>query len=328
MSACASRNAVVRSDLSPTESAPAVVRLENVPFFPDDTDQCGPSVLASVLQFWGKDVSPEQLKSEVYVQRLRGSLPMDMAPALQAHGLATHLIAGSFEDVKSALRAGRPLIAYLDFGTRAHPIGHYVVITGYDDRRRGLYIHSAKNKDKFASYRRFNRGWSDTDHWLLLAEPGVATDVVLSTLTASTAVSASGFNGRAPRFHASLTAKEYVELGAIYASQGKIDDANAQYKLALSVDKRFVPAWIGLGNNAFETKQYREAEKYFERALKINPDDPTANNNLAMSYVAQRRRLDRAQELATKALSSNLRPYATDTLTQIALLRADKTNER
>ncbi len=205
----------------------------NVPFYPDDTDQCGPSSLASILNFWGKNVTPAELKSEVYVKRLKGSLPMDMLPTLEAHGLSGEIISGSFENMKTELRSGRPLIAYLDFGTRHHPIGHYVVVTGYDDRRRGLYIHSSMKKDKFASYDRFNRGWKDTDHWLLLAQPTINSVVTRSTAAVDISSEEHHATNRAPRFHPALSADEYVQLGIIYAAQGKQEEAAAQYKLAL-----------------------------------------------------------------------------------------------
>ena len=327
MSACAPRATVSRST-GHAAAAELTVHLMTVPFYPDDTDQCGPSSLASILNFWGKNVTPAELKAEVYIKRLKGSLPMDMLPALEAHGLSGQIISGSFEDMKTELRSGRPLIAYLDFGTRRHPIGHYVVVTGYDDRRRGLYIHSSMKKDKFASYDRFDRGWKDTDHWLLLAMPATDTTVLRSTAAVNTESEKRAATNRAPRFRPALSADEYVQLGIIYASQGKKEEADAQYKLALEVDKRFAPAWIAIGNDAFESKNYQAAEKNFRRTLKIDPNNPAANNNLAMVYLAENRQLDRAEKLATKALSSNLQPYAYDTLAHIYLKRGDTTLAR
>jgi tetratricopeptide (TPR) repeat protein len=325
MGACAPRATVAHCDPQHDSSGvdSSVVHLVNVPFFPDNTDQCGPSSLASILNFWGKSVTPAELKSEVYVKRLGGSLPMDMLPALEAHGMQAHIISGSFEDMKTELRAGRPLIAYLDFGTRRHPIGHYVVVIGYDDHRRGLYIHSSLSRDKFASYRRFNRGWKDTDHWLLLASPTKGPTVARSTASVVAEATPSG-GKRMPAYHPALSAREYTELGTIYASEGNKQDATAQYKLALSVDKRYAPAWTALGNDAFEAKNFRAAENYFQHALKINPNDPTANNNLAMVYLERNKKLGRAEALATKALSSDLRPYAYDTLAHIYLRRGEE----
>ena len=40
-------------------------QLMTVPFYPDDTDQCGPAALASVLTFWGLRIHPQYLRDEV-----------------------------------------------------------------------------------------------------------------------------------------------------------------------------------------------------------------------------------------------------------------------
>lgn len=300
--------------LSPGERK--VVHLTNVPFYPNNTDQCGPASLASILNFWNKDVTPEELKSQVYVQRLHGSLPMDMLPALKHYGLDGKIISGSYESVKAELRAGRPLIAYLDFGTRSHPIGHYVVVTGYDDQRGGLYIHSAMRKDKFARYERFNRGWKDTDYWLLLASPSTS-NIIASTTT----VSQLPPTERSPHYQPKMSANEHIELGEIYSEQGNKAEALAQYKAALKVDKYSGRALVALGNDAYEKNDLKNAERYFRRALRIDPHNSAANNNLAMVYVAQNKNLNEAERCAIEALKSPLRPYAYDTLAQIYLKR-------
>src|ERR1035437_3930060 len=62
-----------------------------VPFFADHTDQCGPSVVASVLSFWGTPMTPSELKQEIYVTHLKGSLAIDLMLAAQNHGFKAHL---------------------------------------------------------------------------------------------------------------------------------------------------------------------------------------------------------------------------------------------
>jgi ABC-type bacteriocin/lantibiotic exporter with double-glycine peptidase domain len=146
------------------------VRLE-VPFFPDDTDQCGPSSLASVLQFWGKASTPSELKNEIYREKLRGALTVDMLLAAQSRGLSAEMENGTLALVKSELEAGRPVIAFLNLGFRAYPIGHYLVITGYDDARGSLIVHSGKKRDHLVSFAKFEKLWEKTNRWSLLIRP-------------------------------------------------------------------------------------------------------------------------------------------------------------
>jgi ABC-type bacteriocin/lantibiotic exporter with double-glycine peptidase domain len=146
-------------------------RLASVPFFPDDTDQCGPATLASVLTYWGVPSDPVTLKGQIYSSRLRGSLPIDLLLAAQAHGLVAESYKGSLDNVRSELEAGHPLVAFLNLGYEFFPQGHYVVITGYDDQRQGVYVHSGLERDEFLSYDSFLRAWEKTGRWTLRIVP-------------------------------------------------------------------------------------------------------------------------------------------------------------
>jgi len=142
--------------------------LLGVPFFPDKTDQCGPSALASVLAYWGKPAEPKDLKREIYVEKIGGSLPMDLLIAARAHGLAAEMSSGSLDGLKGNLDAGRPVIAFVNLGWRFLPIGHFLVVTGYDEARRGVYAHSGVKKDAFFPYRKFMKQWDRTGRWALV----------------------------------------------------------------------------------------------------------------------------------------------------------------
>jgi len=150
---------------------PAAYRLLDVPFFPDNTDQCGPSTLASVLTFWGVPADPKQVREDVYTARLGGALPIDLIVAAQAHGMSADVYQGTLENVETELKAGRPLIAFLDLGFFVFKQGHYVVITGYDQQRQGLYAHSGVHRNRFMSYAEFSKQWNKTGRWTLRVVP-------------------------------------------------------------------------------------------------------------------------------------------------------------
>lgn len=149
-------------------------RIPGVPFFADDTDQCGPSTLASVLTFWRRPATPDALRDEIYLPNIGGTLPMDMLPAVEARGLAATVTEGTLDEVKAHIRAGRPVLAYLDLGVFSFTAGHYVVVTGFDDR--GVYAHSGKKRDGFISYRRFRGKWDRTDRWMLVVSGPAAEE--------------------------------------------------------------------------------------------------------------------------------------------------------
>src|SRR6266852_9723992 len=58
--------------------APGQVVHVQVPFFPDDSDQCGPATLASLLTYWGVPSDPMTMKKQIYSARLGGTRPIDL----------------------------------------------------------------------------------------------------------------------------------------------------------------------------------------------------------------------------------------------------------
>lgn len=149
-------------------------RIQNVPFFPDDTDQCGPSTLASILNFAGQPTAVWELRNEIYSEELEGTLPMDLLPAVEERGMAGRVFNGSLDQLKAEIRDGRPVLAYLNLGLKALPQGHYVVVTGYDDDRGGVYAHDGRKAHRFIAYKTFLRGWNKTDRWALSVYPRAA----------------------------------------------------------------------------------------------------------------------------------------------------------
>jgi len=152
----------------PVPVTPEAARIENVPFFPDDTDQCGPSTLASVLSFWDRPTPPDVLRSEIYLPNIKGTLPMDLLPAVESRGLKATVTNGTLEDLQRHVREGRPVLAYFDLGLAMVTRGHYVVVTGFDGE--GIHAHSGKKPDSRISYRKLERIWGRTDRWMLVVE--------------------------------------------------------------------------------------------------------------------------------------------------------------
>jgi len=151
--------------------APGQVVHVLVPFFPDDTDQCGPATLASLLTYWGIPSELPALKAEMYSPRLRGTLPIDFLLAAQARGLQTEGSSGTLERLKAELDAHHPVVVLLNLGWVVFPQGHYVVITGYDERQQGVYMHSGLARNLFVPYARFFSYWGKTGRWMLRVQP-------------------------------------------------------------------------------------------------------------------------------------------------------------
>ena len=118
-----------------------------------------------------------------------------------------------------------------------------------------------------------------------------------------------------------LSAEEHARLGAAYEAQGLQKEARAQYEAALHKDSDYVPALMASGNAAFAAGDLKSAARLFRRVLKLSPDYPAAQNNLAMSYLARNKDLAEAELLAQKAAAADgpLKAYALDTLANVYL---------
>lgn len=121
--------------------------------------------------------------------------------------------------------------------------------------------------------------------------------------------------------HDPLSAEEHVKLGSIYASQGKTMLARDQYQAAVKQEPRNARAWSLLGDTAYILKDYEEAERAYDAAIDLDRSNGDLHNNLAWVFVQQKKKLETARELVTRALGLNRanRPYYLDTLGCILL---------
>lgn len=118
-----------------------------------------------------------------------------------------------------------------------------------------------------------------------------------------------------------LTAAEHFTLGQSYEAQGLKREAIAQYEASAGKDAGAAGPWIALGNIHFADGDWKAAERAYRSALKALPHYAGAENNLAMVYLIQNKRLSEAEALAKDALERDprLKPYACDTLANLYL---------
>ncbi len=104
-----------------------------------------------------------------------------------------------------------------------------------------------------------------------------------------------------------LTPEEHLNLGVSYEKKGAYDLAISEYKKAA---KKNPLAYFYMGNVYFQKKEMHKAEKYYKKAIDVDPNMADVYNNLAWLYTIQGRNLDEAEALAKKALE--LKPENAD----------------
>ncbi len=145
--------------------------IKDVPFFPQEEHYCGPASLASVLGYWGHNVSQEEVAREVYTPKIGGTITVDMANYARGKGFNARYYNGDMGSLRKELDKGHPLILFLHIGNSIVPRRHYIVAVGYDESRKVVIANSGREKDTLIPYQELLKAWKRTGYWTLLILP-------------------------------------------------------------------------------------------------------------------------------------------------------------
>lgn len=254
---------------------PTQARLAGVPFYPDDTNACGPASLAAVLRFSGVDTDVARLKPQLITPALDGTLQYDMLGATRRAGRVAYVIDPSLGELFQDVAAGWPVVVLQRLGI-ANRTWHYAVVVGYDLRNDTVTLHSSTARSLVLSIGQFDATWAGGGRWGFVALPPGAFPPDLKAL----------------RYLEAVAPMEHVAPRA----------ARQAYHAAL---QRWPEQWVaamGLGNLAYARGDYARAAAHFSRAARMHPHDGDPLNNLAQAELAagdlQRARHAIAQAIA------------------------------
>lgn len=148
----------------------------DVPYIHQERDGCGAASLAMVLRYWQtKNVAitedrsdPAKIQRALYAAKPRGIYASDMERYLRESGFEVFAFRGDWNDLRSHIAKGRPLIAGLKPSGKP---AHYVVVVGIDsgdavlvnDPERGSMLRMERGA--------FEKVWKGTGNWTLLGVP-------------------------------------------------------------------------------------------------------------------------------------------------------------
>ncbi|MDI6801333.1 MAG: C39 family peptidase [Thermodesulfovibrionales bacterium] len=142
------------------------VIINKVPFYPQEAYQCGPASLSGVMNYWGVNVTPEEIAGEVYSKTAKGTLNLDMLIYANTKGLYALQYAGTMDDIKTKINNGYPLIVMVDYGFSIYQVNHFMVVVGYNDN--GVIVNSGRTEHEFINREKFLNIWEKTNFWTLL----------------------------------------------------------------------------------------------------------------------------------------------------------------
>ncbi|MCH8506549.1 MAG: PA2778 family cysteine peptidase, partial [Ectothiorhodospiraceae bacterium] len=146
-------------------SSSGKVELTDVPFFPQEEYHCGPAALATVMNWLGEEVHPDDLAPRVYLNSRRGSLQAEMLAATRRQGLLPYVHEPRFATIIEQLDAGQPVLILQNLAFDRFPVWHYAVAVGYDREAGEVVLRSGTTEREVLSFRRFERTWQGGGYW-------------------------------------------------------------------------------------------------------------------------------------------------------------------
>lgn len=285
LSACASLTAKQTRALlaHPPSDLPARVEWAQVPFFPQDINQCGPAALATALGAVGVPIAPEVLGTAVFVPAREGSLQIEMLAAPRRHG---HIATRIRPDLISLLRevaAGQAPVVLLNLGLSIQPLWHYAVVVGYDLPAGQILLRSGTVKREVMPLSTFEHTWTRSSQWAFVVLPpdrlpaqadeaAVTEARVAFERVAPAPQAAQAYRTALQRWPDSLLLG--LGLGnALYAA-GALADAEAAYaQVAQRHDS--APAWHNLARVRLERRDLSGARTAADAAMRRAQQEPS-----------------------------------------------------
>jgi hypothetical protein len=141
MTGCIPRNYINR--YAPYDNLPASKEIHGVPFYPQESNQCGPAALATTLDWSGSKVTLKTITSEIYTPGRKGSLQPLLISATRYHDRLPYVIR-DLEPMMREVAAGHPVIVLQNLGLSWYPRWHYAVLIGYDMEKRIMILRSGR----------------------------------------------------------------------------------------------------------------------------------------------------------------------------------------
>ena len=242
-------------DLGEFSRAAAPILLD-VPFHPQEENQCGPAALATVLVTAGVETTPEALSPGLYLPAREGSLQLEILGATRRAGRIPYVLDPSPQALVGEVESGRPVLVLQNLRTPGFPAWHYAVLVGVDAGRNELRLNSGANAGLAMTAPRFLRTWDWAGRWAMVAlRPG-----------------------ELPR---SADPARFLAAVADFESVAGSAAALPAWQAAAQRWPAHPGPALAMGNAAHRRGESAAAAGFFRAGLALRPNDPVLANNLA-----------------------------------------------
>lgn len=266
--------------------------VDNVPFYKQIGNTCGPSALASILSYWKVKFDYSKLVKELYVPGAGGAFDFEITSYPKRFNLWSKYSQEGFPYLRKRIKENIPLIVlYKELPVKGGY--HYLVVFGFDDAKEKIIVHTGRRPDVWIDYKSFIKKWREAD---------------FGTITICSP----------ERVSWDLKSEDYIYLGYLLEKIGRLKEAEEIYQKLIPLLPGEKLIYFNLGNVYFKMKEFKKAEEAYKKAIELDKNFADAYNNLAYLYFSLKKNLEEAKELVKKAIEINPKENNyLDTLTQI-----------
>ncbi|MFK7794914.1 MAG: PA2778 family cysteine peptidase [Gammaproteobacteria bacterium] len=239
------------------QDLPTDIRLD-VPFIEQTDNLCGPASLAMVANYYGQNVSAEEVAKLIYIPEKKGSLQIEMQAAARSLGLVAYSMNMDLASLRSEINAERPVIVLQNLAFNIYPVWHYSVVTGRDPNNDYFLLHSGRHEYYRSSWTTFENTWRRGKYWALIAAPA----------------------GDIPN---SVTEQEATKAALDLEKVGKLRAAQLTYAAVIERWPENFTAQVGLANTHMQLQEPLAASNAYKQALQLDTQSAEALNNFAYS---------------------------------------------
>jgi hypothetical protein len=251
---------VTSPPLSLQTSLPNKALIKGLAFYPQESDQCGPESLATLLSSVGVDKKPEDLSPYMFLPAKGGTLTIDLIAQARQQGVLVYKLSPSLDDLLAEIAVGNPVLILQNLGFSWRPKWHFAVVIGFNLRRQEMILRSGPKPEYVIPISLLERTWTRGNNWAItIVKPG--------------------------EFPATVDLNRYLQAAIDLETTGQKE---AAYKAYFSLSQQWpenITALFGLGNTAYAREHYQQAKQAFENIVDMEPLQSNAWNNLAYALA-------------------------------------------
>ena len=257
----------------------------------EDENICLPLPINVVSRYWNIELPmAEAIDSAKKYSDFNGSIMIEGIELAERHGLSCKIVHSSLNELKKIIDSGIPPIVFLPGIPEITQ--HASVITGYDEDEKTILHYIQKGNQEGEQQEGaipqeiFDREWSEEGKlMIIISPPDILSKISLendSQNKSNRLCFESEKQNILQNYTEALSSlKESIELDSnnstalhLYATmlnQQNSTECISFYEQSFKINARSYLTFNGLGNFYLKTNEFEKAEKFYTKAIEINP---------------------------------------------------------